>query len=90
MTGVPHTHTSARLPAFPLRADRESQPPEPHVDDQHDEKHSHGRELGVGGTHVQVLGVLAVLLGQAGQVVGLGIESCRRERAEEGQINPTR
>lgn len=60
-----------------------SQPPEPHVDNQHDEEHGHGRQLGVRGAHVQVLGVLAVLLGQTGQVVGLGIKGCQRERGEE-------
>lgn len=60
-----------------------SQPPEPHIDDQHDEEHGYGRQLGVRGAHVQVLGVLAVLLGQTGQVVGLGIKSCQRERGEE-------
>lgn len=60
-----------------------SQPPEPHIDNQHDEEHGDGRQLGVRGAHVQVLGVLAVLLGQTGQVVGLGIKSCSRERGEE-------
>lgn len=83
-----HTHTPARLPAFPLHR---SQPPESHIDDQHDKKHSYSREFGVSGTHVQVLCILTVLLGQTGQVVGLGIQSCWRERAEKLiKINPTR
>lgn len=51
-----------------------SQPPEADVDDEHDEEDAAGRQLGVGGARVQVLGVAAVFLGQAGQVAGLGVQ----------------
>lgn len=83
-----HTH----LPGYQLSlfSVTRSQPPESHIDDQHDKKHSYGRKFGVSGTHVQVLRILTVLLGQTGQVVGLGIQSCWRERAEKLiKINPT-
>lgn len=55
---------------FPLGP---SEPPEAHVDYEHDEKDAPGRQLGVGGAGVQVFGVAPVLLGQAGQVAGLGV-----------------
>ena len=53
-----------------------SEPPEADVHDEHDEEHASGSQLSVGGACVQVLGVTAVLLGQAGQVTGLRVQSC--------------
>lgn len=50
-----------------------SEPPEAHINNQHDEEDPPGSQLGIGGAGVQVLGVTPVLLGQAGQVAGLGV-----------------
>lgn len=76
MNSVLHTYT-CQATGFPSSVSATgSQPPESHIDNQHDKKHGYGRKFGVSGTHVQILGVLTVLLGQAGQVVGLGIKSC--------------
>lgn len=52
-----------------------SQPPETDVDDEHDEEDASGGQLGVSGARVQVFGVAAVFLGQAGQVAGLRVQS---------------
>lgn len=68
---VLHTYTCHATGSL-LFGDR-SQPPKSHIDYQHDKKDSYSRKLGIGGTHVQILCILTVLLRQAGQVVGLGI-----------------
>lgn len=57
-----------------------SEPPEAHVDNEHDEEHAAGGQLGVGGAGVQILGVPLVLLGEAGQVAGLGVQRCREDK----------
>lgn len=39
-----------------------SEPPEAYIDNEHDEKDAAGRQLGIGGAGVQILGVAPVLL----------------------------
>lgn len=56
--------------AFLLWRSPSLEPPETDVDYEHDEENTAGSKLGVSGTSIQVLGVTAVLLGQAGQVAG--------------------
>lgn len=74
-----------------------SQPPEADVDDEHDDEDAAGRQLGVGGARVQVFGITAVFLGQAGQVAGLRVQSWRDVKNEKinnelvnNKVNETR
>lgn len=60
-----------------------SEPPEAHIDNEHDEKDTTGCQLGIGGAGIQILGVAPVLLRQAGQVAGLGVQRCGDEKQEE-------
>lgn len=60
-----------------------SEPPEAYIDNEHDEKDTTGRQLGIGGAGIQILGVAPVLLWQAGQVAGLGVQRCGEEKPEE-------
>lgn len=59
-----------------------SEPPEAYIDNEHDEKNTAGCQLGIGGAGVQILGVAPVLLWQAGQVAGLGVQRCRVKQPE--------
>lgn len=52
-----------------------SEPPEADVDDKHDEEDPACGQLSIGGASVQVLGIASVLLRQAGQITGLGVQS---------------
>lgn len=57
-----------------------SHPPEAHINNECDENHSAGRHFSIGGASVEVLGIAAVLLRQAGQITSFGIQSCRKNR----------
>lgn len=47
---------------LPLLLCSVSEPPEAHIDNEHDEKDTAGCQLGIGGAGVQILGVAPVLL----------------------------
>lgn len=52
-----------------------SEPPETHIDDECDEEHCHSGHLGIRGAGVEVFGIAAVLLRQAGQIAGFCVKS---------------